>query len=124
MRRKEFRKLVEEAIDGLPSKIKRKMENVAIVVEDEPSFFQKQKLKARGLIFGLYQGVPKSKRGSSYGEVLPDKITIFQKPIEQVFKTKKQLKERVKKTVHHEIAHHFGFNEKEVRKLERKKYAR
>lgn len=119
-----FEKLVEQAIAEIPKEIRKKMENVEVVIEDEPSAEQREQLKLPGgsMLFGLYQGVPQAKRGAHYANVLPDKITIFKGPLERIAKTPERIKQRVKKTVWHEIAHHFGFSEKEVRDLERKKF--
>ena len=99
-----------------------KLDNVDIVIEDEPTPYQLRKLSARGgfLIFGLYEGVPQTKRWH-YGQVLPDKITIFQKPIERVAHSEEEIKEIVKNTVWHEIAHHFGMDERRIREAELRK---
>ena len=123
MTKKEFRKIVTKAIDKIPAQFLKKLDNVAIVVEDEPNFFQKTKLHLRRgwSLFGLYEGVPQVKRGSGYSGVLPDKITIFQKPIEAAAYSQEDIEEIVKNTVWHEIAHHFGMNEKEVREAERRR---
>ena len=112
IRRAEFEKLVEESLLILPEHIRKKMDNVAVVVEKRPS--QKS-------LIGLYQGVPKTSWGRGFGMQLPDKITIFQEPIENLALSKAELKEIVKNTVWHEVAHHFGFNEKQVRALESKR---
>lgn len=118
-----FEKLVEEGIELVPKKFLAMLENVAIVIEDEPTAEQKRKLKLRkdDLLFGLYEGVPQTKRGPNYGMVLPDKITIFQKPIESVADSDEEIKQIVKNTVWHEIAHHFGSSEEGVRLAERKR---
>jgi len=105
-----FRKLVREAVLSLPEKIRQKMDNIDIVIE---------KGSPRGSLLGLYQGVPKTAWGRDFGMMLPDKITIFQAPIERMARTPKEVKEIVMETVWHEIAHHFGFDEKSVRRLER-----
>ena len=96
-----------------------KLNNVAIVVEKEPTPAQIRKLKIRPgwTLFGLYEGVPQAARGSHYS-ALPDKITIFQKPIEQAARDTEDMKEIVKNTVWHEIAHHFGMGEARVRQAE------
>lgn len=122
MTQKQFEQLVEEGIRAVPQKFLKKLDNVDIIIEDEPTSYQLRKLKVRkqALIFGLYEGVPQTKRWH-YGQVLPDKITIFKKPIERVTKNKEQIKEIVKNTVWHEIAHHFGLDEKRVREAERKR---
>jgi len=118
----QFEKLVDEAIILIPGKFLKMLENVDIVVEEEPTSEQlkRAKLKEGMLLFGLYQGVPQTKRWH-YGQVLPDKITIFKNHIEKYAKSEEEIKEIVKNTVWHEIAHHFGIDEKSVRELERKR---
>ena len=124
MTQQEFEKLVEQGIAEIPQKFRNKMKNVEIVIEDWPNSWQLQQagVKPGESLFGLYQGVPQTKRGAFYANVLPDKITLFQKVIEKNARTPEAIKEMVKRTVWHEIAHHFGLNEKEVRDLERKKF--
>jgi predicted Zn-dependent protease with MMP-like domain len=119
MNREKFEELVNEGIKAIPKKFLEKLDNVDIVIEDEPTPYQLRKLRARGglIIFGLYEGVPQTKRGN-YGQVLPDKITIFQKPIEKYASSEEEIKEIVKNTVWHEIAHHFGMDERKVREVE------
>jgi len=114
-----FEKLVDEGIEAIPKRFLEKLENVDIVVEEEPTLEQLKKLKIRPsfFLFGLYEGVPKTKRWG-YGQVLPDKITIFKKPIESVARSEEEVKQIVKNTVWHEIAHHFGMDEGMVRKAE------
>jgi predicted Zn-dependent protease with MMP-like domain len=114
-----FEKLVNEGIKDIPQKFLDKLDNVGIVVEDNPSPEQLKKLKIRKnyFLFGLYEGIPKTKRWG-YSDVLPDKITIFKNPIEQSTQSEEEIKKIVKETVWHEIAHHFGMNEKEVRDAE------
>jgi len=117
----EFEQLVKEGIDAIDEKFLEKLKNVEIVVEDDPTSFQTEKLKLRGaLLFGLYEGVPQTKR-EQYGQVLPDKITIFKNPIEKVFSNEDDIRKAVKDTVWHEIAHHFGMDEHRVRQAEKKK---
>jgi len=126
MDRDKFEKLVWEGIEAIPKRFLEKLDNVDIVIEDEPSEEQKKKLKLRdGLkLFGLYEGIPQTKRGF-YAGVLPDKITIFKKTFEEIFTNEEEIKEQVKKTVWHEIAHHFGMDEERVRKAEKnKKYGK
>ncbi len=120
MSNKEFEKLVEEGIKAIPEKFLRKLDNVDIVIEERPSPYQLGKIGAKKntLLFGLYEGVPQTKR-RHYGQVLPDKITVFKEPIEKIAKTKEEIKEKVKRVVWHEIAHHFGMDEKRVRETER-----
>ncbi len=123
MNKKDFEKLVEQGIELIPKEFLTKLENVAIVIENEPSHEQLKKMKIGNgyLLLGLYEGVPQTKRGPHYGMVLPDKITIFQKPIEEIANSDEEIKQLVKNTVWHEIAHHFGSDEERVRKAERRK---
>ncbi|MEX2007629.1 MAG: metallopeptidase family protein [Candidatus Levyibacteriota bacterium] len=111
-----FRKLVEEAIDSLPPEFAEKLNNVAIVVEDDPSLAQLLQLglTRQDLLFGLYHGVPQTKRGF-YSGVLPDKITIFKNSIEAVAETDDEIKAQVRETVMHEIGHHFGLSDEDLR---------
>jgi len=123
MKKVEFEKLVKEAISELPEKIRQKMDNLALCVEKRPTAEQLRKTGIRygGFLLGLYEGVPQTKWGRGFGMILPDKITIFQDSIEKFARTPEKIKKLVKTTVWHEIAHHFGFNEKQVRELERKR---
>lgn len=122
MNRSDFEKLVEKAFLALPEKIRKKMSNVEICVEERPSPGQLRKTgtKLVGQLLGLYEGVPQTKWGKGFGMILPDKITIFQESIEKFTSTPEEIKEMVKNTLWHEIAHHFGFSEKGVKKLELK----
>jgi predicted Zn-dependent protease with MMP-like domain len=127
MELQEFERLVEEAIEELPFSIKSKMDNVAIVVEKTPrQDIEKRRGGARknSYLLGLYQGVPKNVWGRGFGGNLPDKITIYKDSIERFAQTEERIKKVVKRTVYHEIAHHFGFSEKEVRELEKTFYKR
>jgi len=123
MKKVEFEKLVKESILELPEKIRQKMDNLALCVEKRPTAEQLRKTGIRygGFLLGLYEGVPQTKWGRGFGMILPDKITIFQDSIEKFARTPEKIKKLVKTTVWHEIAHHFGFNEKQVRELERKR---
>ncbi|MGH8068738.1 MAG: metallopeptidase family protein [Candidatus Entotheonellia bacterium] len=119
MRPWHFEKLVAEALDELPRRFRRRLRNIAVVVESEPP---QELLKAMGLwphgtLLGLYQGVPLTERGFNYGNVLPDRITIFQKPIEAMCRTRDELKEAVKDTVKHEIGHYFGLDDDQLEEL-------
>ena len=111
-----FEKLVTEALDSLPAQFAAKMENVGVTVEDAPTYYQMRKLglSPRSLLFGLYQGVPQTKRGN-YSAVLPDKITIFKNSILRVSRNEEEIKAQVRATVIHEIGHHFGLSDKELK---------
>lgn len=122
MSENDFEKLVEVAVISLPRHIREEMDNVAIVVEERPSLYELEKSGTRigNSLLGLYQGVPKTAWGRGFGGNLPDKITIFQEPIESLASTPQEIAELIKIVVWHEIAHHFGFSEKKVRVLEAK----
>ena len=112
----EFENLVFEVLEGLPRQFQEKLDNVTVVVEDWPVEEQLKsvKLSPGTTLFGLYQGVPKTRRGSSYTLVPPDKITIFQGPLEYFFRMPEAIKEQVRKTVMHEIGHHFGLSDADI----------
>ena len=109
------------AVDSLPEEFHSKLENVDVVVEDWPSQEQLAKvgLRHRQTLLGLYQGVPLTKRGRHYGLVPPDKITIFQKPIEAKCRDEAKITAEIQRVVRHEIAHHFGIGEARLKQLER-----
>ena len=127
MRRNYFETLIREAIEELPPKIKEAMENVVFIVEREA---RRKKASEIGIrvdetLLGLYEGVPKTGRGINYSGVFPDKITIFQKPMEELAGgNEKVLKKLVYEVVWHEVGHHLGFDEPELRALEAKKKIR
>lgn len=117
----EFEKLVDEGVALIPKQFRDKLDNVVIFTALYPTLEQQRKIDLRPgwTLFGLYEGVPIPKRGSSYAMVLPDKITIFQGPIQNAAGgDPERMRVIVKNTVWHEIAHHFGMNEKEVRAAE------
>jgi predicted Zn-dependent protease with MMP-like domain len=115
-----FDDLVAEAIDALPKKYGEALENVAFVTEDFPNPNQRKKVRLRcdQTLFGLYEGVPRTSRGNNYSGVLPDKITIFRIPILSVSRTLDDVKKQVKRTVWHEVAHHYGLGHDEIHRLE------
>ena len=108
----EFEQLVESAVESLPADLRKSLSNVEIVVEDEPP-------PGRPLL-GLYQGVPLTRRGSFYGGVLPDKITIYRGPIERIAGHDPiRLRREVRHVVLHELAHHFGISDERLVELDR-----
>ena len=118
MEKEKFEDLISQALKKLPYRFLNKLKNVAIVAQDKPSEFQKQQLgySSGGCILGLYEGVPQIKR-QYYNRAAPDKITLFQRNIERAAgNNEEKIKEIVKETVWHEIAHHFGMNEQEIQK--------
>ena len=118
--RKEFEKNVVSALKRIPKSLKKKMENIDVVVEDRASqdLLSEMGLRSPFDLLGLYQGVPIDRRGFHYGNVLPDKITLFQIPIESICKTREEIEEKVKEVVIHEVGHYFGLNDKRLRELE------
>lgn len=128
----EFEELVSRGIDRLPDRILKALDNVAIVTADCPDKHQRQKAglppaqlnkscRHGWLLFGLYEGVPKTKRGSNYSLVLPDKITIFKEPIQAVSNSAEEMETQVTNTIWHEVAHHFGLGHPEIHELEKAK---
>jgi len=121
---KKFISLVEEGIALIPERFLKKLDNVAVVTAPRPSPNQRQarKLKANDLLLGLYEGVPQTARWE-YNLALPDKITIFQEPIETLASSEDEIKKLVTDTVWHELAHHFGMDESRVRRAEKRRQA-
>jgi predicted Zn-dependent protease with MMP-like domain len=115
----EFERLVAQALDELPEFFREKLQNIEVVVADWPTMAELQSvgMKPGQLLLGLYQGIPLTKRTSRYGLVLPDKVTIFQGPIEQICHTQEQVIRQVQRTIKHELAHHFGISDDRLREL-------
>ena len=126
MQRKDFEKLVAEGYERLPQWVREKIQNVALLVEDEPS---REDREAEGLgedetLLGLYKGVPLSERGELYGVgmTMPDTITLYQRPIEDAAEEDgTPVAQVITETIWHEFAHHFGMDEHEVREREQKR---
>ena len=106
----EFDRLVEAALRDIPKRFLQRLENVAIIVEQEPP---------RADLLGLYQGHPRTSRSVFQGFTMPDRITIYQGPHERMSRTRAELKKVVADTIWHEIAHYFGMDEPQVRRAER-----
>jgi len=119
MDRKRFEWLVAKALDALPEEFVARLENVTVVVEEQPSRCQlvRARLKHGQTLFGLYEGVPLTKRGGHYGLVVPDKITIFQRPIESAYRDDGDIAAEIQRVVQHEIAHHFGIGDARLKQL-------
>lgn len=118
-----FEKLITRAMDELPREYIERLDNVAITYADNPTPEQlkKQGVKEGQLLLGLYEGIPRTQRGSSYSLVLPDKITIFKYPILSVSSFESDIYEHIKRTLWHEIAHHYGLNHDRIHELEERK---
>jgi len=114
-----FEALVTRALDGIPKLIAEHMNNIDVVIEDWPT---RQQYDDLGLapdewLFGLYEGTPLLERGITADPLFPDKITIFKGPLEAACETEEQIADEVRRTVVHEIAHHFGIDEDRLRDL-------
>lgn len=117
----EFDVMISRAMETLPARDIENLQNVVITYADEPSEDQKDKLRLRGdsLLLGLYEGIPLTQRGAGYNLVLPDKITLFKKPLVQYTLIKDtKLEEEVRHTLWHEIAHFYGLNHADIHKKE------
>lgn len=119
MDRRSFEKLVGNALRRLPRRFKQEIKNIAIEVEDHPS---REILEDMGIeqgsLFGLYQGVPLTEREWNFGNMLPDRIVIYQQPIEAEARSGQEIEEIVAETVMHEIGHYFGFADDELHEIE------
>ena len=119
MNRDLFEHPVAEALDTLPQFFREKLDNVEVVVEDwpEPETMQQAGVRHPTELLGFYRGVPQTKRTSHYGLVLPDKITIYQGPIEACCRTAEEIRRKVRRVVLHELGHHFGISDERLREL-------
>lgn len=116
----EFDRLIARAMDELPQKYIKGLDNVAIIYADDPDENQQSKadLQPNSLLLGLYEGIPMTKRGAGYNFVLPDKITLFKNPILAVSHNPEQLFAQIKRTLWHEIAHFYGLDHNRIHHLE------
>lgn len=118
-RRARFHAMVVKAINGLPAEFRRRLENIDIVVADWPDRFQLAQARCRSKfgLLGLYEGVPRTRRDSGYNMTIPDKITIFRKPIEARCKSWAEIEKEVEEVVRHEVAHHFGISDNQLKMI-------
>jgi predicted Zn-dependent protease with MMP-like domain len=122
MTREQFTRLVEEALLDIPRRFKKAMKNVAVVVEDEPppDVLEELEIEPDDSLFGLYQGTPLPQRGWGYGNTLPDRISVYQRPIEEACADDDEIRDCVAETVIHEFGHYFGMSEEEIEEIEEK----
>jgi predicted Zn-dependent protease with MMP-like domain len=115
-----FEKLVAEALATIPRRFKAAMQNVVIVVEDEPSaaLLREMDIEPPDTLLGLYQGTPLTERGWGYGNTLPDRVLIFQGPHERSAADQDDLVISIGETLIHEIGHYFGMSEDEIEAIE------
>lgn len=121
MTRKRFETLVREAIDSIPRRFARHIQNVAVVVEDEPSpeLLAEMGIEPPDTLLGLYQGTPLPERRWDHGNALPDKITLFQRPIEEdCGGDEDEIVVAIGETLIHELGHYFGMSEEEIMEVE------
>lgn len=122
MTRSDFRALVDEALETIPQRFRDAMQNIAIVVDDEPTPDQLESVEIEppDTLLGLYEGIPLPERQWAHGNTLPDKITLFQRPIEESSDDEDDLVVCIGETLIHEIGHYFGLSEEEIEEIEEK----
>jgi predicted Zn-dependent protease with MMP-like domain len=118
----QFDDLITRAMDELPQRYIKGLDNVAIVQADEPTQEQRVKMKLNDhqLLLGLYEGIPLTQRGNGYSFVLPDKITLFKDQILRVVRDEAELFDQIKRTLWHEIAHYYGLNHSRIDEIQRR----
>lgn len=122
MTREEFNRLVEAALQDIPRRFRDEMKNIAIVVEDEPSpeILEEMGIEPPDSLYGLYQGTPLTERSWAQGNILPDRITLYQRVIEEDSEDKEDVIVCIAETLIHEIGHYFGLSEEEIEEIEEK----
>ena len=120
MTRAEFERLVAEAVNLIPRRFRREMKNLALVVEDEPSadLLDEMEIEPPDSLYGLYQGTPLPERSWGFGNSLPDRITIFQRPIEEDCDDEDEMRKMIGETLIHEVGHYFGMSEEQIEEIE------
>jgi len=120
MEREKFENLVEEALAEIPKKFKKYIQNLAVIIEEKPSreTYERTGASPFSSILGHYHGVPFKHRGPYYGNLPPDVIVIYQRPIENVCSSDEEIRKKVREVVFHEIGHYFGLSERELREIE------
>ena len=120
LKRREFEGLVERALRRLPKRFRRRIENVAVVVEDwaDDETLDEMEIEPPDTLYGLYRGTNLTQRDSSYGGTLPDVITIYQGPVQEDCDSVEEMEELVRDTVIHEVGHYFGLDDARLEELE------
>jgi predicted Zn-dependent protease with MMP-like domain len=118
--REQFQRLVQEAITLIPKRFRREMKNLAVVVEDEPApeLLAEMEIEPPDSLYGLYQGTPLPERTWAFGNSLPDRITLFQLPIEEDCEDDDEVRAVIGETLIHEVGHYFGMSEEEIEEIE------
>ena len=122
MTRDAFRRLVTEAVTLIPKRFRREMKNLALVVEDEPdaALLEEMEIEPPDSLYGLYQGTPLPERTWDHGNSLPDRITLYQRPIEEDCEDEDEIRAVIGETLIHEVGHYFGLSEEEIEEIEEK----
>ena len=120
MTRERFQRLVVEAVALIPKRFRREMKNLALVVEDEPApdLLAEMEIEPPDSLLGLYQGTPLPERTWAFGNNLPDRITLFQRPIEEDCEDEDEVRAVIGETLIHEVGHYFGMSEEEIEEIE------
>jgi predicted Zn-dependent protease with MMP-like domain len=120
MTRTRFEELVKDALASIPARFRKAIHNVAIVVEEEPSaaLLREMEIEPPDTLFGLYQGTPLTERRWDYGNTLPDRVTLFQGPIERESEDEEDAVVAIGETLIHELGHYFGLSEEEIEEIE------
>jgi len=120
MTRKQFEAVVERALRRLPRVFREKLENIVVVVEDwaDDETLEEMEIEPPDTLYGLYRGVDLTQRDSTYGNVLPDTVTIYQGPIEEDCEDVAEMEEVIRDTVVHEIGHYFGLDDETMHRIE------
>lgn len=120
MKLRHFQALVDEAYGAIPASFRSRLKNVAVVVEPEPEheLLDEMGIEPPDTLFGLYQGTPLTERGWAFGNALPDRIVIYQKPIEEVSADEDEVYTTIAETLIHEAGHYFGLSEEEIEEIE------
>jgi predicted Zn-dependent protease with MMP-like domain len=122
MTRRQFERLVAEAVTLIPARFRREMKNLSIVVEEEPraELLADMEIEPPDSLYGLYQGTPLTERTWAHGNTLPDRITIYQRPIEEDCDDEDDMRAVIGETLIHEVGHYFGLSEEEIEAIEEK----
>jgi predicted Zn-dependent protease with MMP-like domain len=120
MTREAFKRLVAEAVTLIPKRFRREMKNLALVVEDEPApeLLAEMEIEPPDSLYGLYHGTPLPERTWGFGNSLPDRITLYQRPIEEDCEDEDEIRAVIGETLIHEVGHYFGMSEEEIEEIE------
>ncbi len=120
MKKRQFEQAVDQAMESLPPEFQQLLDNVAIFIEDHPSrsLLRELGMSPHDTLLGLYEGIPQTERTTSYDLVAPDRITLFQRPIEEICRTDAEVAEQIRRTILHEVGHHFGIDDDRMDEIE------